>query len=109
KNKKAEVKGFKETAFFISDTRRVDKKNQPIYGLYSSINRGKKQELVSGVSEMQILYGVDIDGQGRVNKYLKASEVDDWDRVLIVMIGLKFQGLRLTKQKNIYIRLRGDG
>jgi hypothetical protein len=106
KKDRAEVRRFDETAFFISDTGRIDDKNQHIYALYSTVNHGDKQEVVPGVSDMQILYGIDTDGSRKVNKYIRASDVSDWNKILVVIISLKIQGSSLSKQKNLYIRLR---
>jgi Tfp pilus assembly protein PilW len=101
--KNTRVSRFEELTFFISKTRRVTAKNQPIYSLYSMINRGKKQELIPDISNMQIVY--------RVNKqYLKAGEITNqklWDQVLSVVITLEPQNQLLAlKPWKIHIRLR---
>ena len=106
----AQVSRFTELAFFISNTGRVTVANQPIYSLYFSTNRGNKRELITEINDMQIVYGVDIYGQGRVAKYLKAQTITDlklWDRVLAVVITLQSQHkLRAVKSWQIYIKLR---
>lgn len=111
--KSAEVGRFEELAFFISNTKRTDEKNKPIYGLYFSTNRGDKRELVPGISDMRIQYGIDTKNLGVVNKYLSANEIGDarlWGKVLIVKITVKMQGQTLgLNQRTFYIKLRERG
>ena len=106
----SQVSRFEELAFFISDTGRMTAANQPIHSLYFSTNRGNKRELISAISDMKIVYGVDIHGQGRVAKYLKAQTVTElklWSRVLAVVITLQPQHSLLTvKPWQVYIKLR---
>lgn len=45
-------------------------------------------ELVSGVQDMQILYGEDTGGNGTANEYQAASAVTDWEDVVSVRISL---------------------
>jgi type IV pilus assembly protein PilW len=108
---KAQVGRFEELSFFISKTRRVTAKNKSIYSVYFSVNRGKKQELIPEVADMQIVYG--IEDRGRVDRYLKSAEIDAlslWDRVLSVVITLKPQSQLLALDKwKIYIKLRERG
>jgi hypothetical protein len=102
------VSRFEELSFFISRSPRVTAKNEPIYSLYFSVNRGKKQELTPEIDDMQIVYGV--GERGRVSKYLRATEInslDMWSQVLSVVITLKPQDQLLALDKwKIYIKLR---
>lgn len=51
-----------------------------------------KQRLVNGVAQMQFEYGVDKDGDDKVEQYITADEVIDWHKVKSVrMFGL-FKG-----------------
>jgi type IV pilus assembly protein PilW len=52
------------------------------------------EELVEGVEDMQILYGVDDDGDEAVEKYQSASEVTDWNQVVSVRVSLLLQSIR---------------
>lgn len=52
---------------------------------------GKPVELVPGVETMQLLYGVDTDGDEIPNRFLTADQVGDWDRVVSVRIALMTQ------------------
>lgn len=49
---------------------------------------GTSDELVSGVENMQITYGVDTSDDGTIDSYVAAGGVTDWDDVLAVRIGL---------------------
>jgi Tfp pilus assembly protein PilW len=105
-----QVSRFEEITFFISKTKRTTAKNEPIYSLYFSVNQNKKQELISEIISMKIVYGIDAQNQGKVTEYLAATEITNknlWDRVLSVVITLKPQnGLKLPDQWKIYINLR---
>lgn len=98
----ATVGRFEEQTFFISKTGQMNEKGEQVYSLYFSINRGNKRELIPGVSDMQIQYGI-------AGRYYKAREIEVaqlWSRVQSVMIELKMQGSTpLTKK--MCIKLRG--
>lgn len=49
---------------------------------------GPAEELVQGVENMQLLYGVDNDGDRRLDEYRTADAVVDWTTVLAVRIEL---------------------
>ena len=48
------------------------------------------QELVRGVENMQILYGIDTDSDGVANQYVTAnnSELDNWNSVVSIKVSL---------------------
>lgn len=56
--------------------------------LFRSTNDAAGEELVEGVADMQIQYGVDTDDDDNVDQYDLASTVTDWDRVRAVRVGL---------------------
>ena len=47
---------------------------------------GNNQPVVEGVEDFQVLYGVDADGDGQPNQYLRASDVPNLQRESIVSI-----------------------
>lgn len=49
---------------------------------------GQDQELVDNITDMQIRYGVDSNGNKRVNAYVTANNVDNWDEVIAVRVSL---------------------
>lgn len=56
--------------------------------LWQIVGSGFPQELVQGVEGMQLLYGVDTDGDLLANSYQKASDVADWTTVVSVNIAV---------------------
>lgn len=52
-----------------------------------------RQELVEGVENMQILYGVDSDDNGTPNEYFSAVDVTDWGTVVSVRIALLIRSI----------------
>lgn len=49
---------------------------------------GAAEEVVEGVENMQILYGIDTNGDRIVDRYVTANNVNDWRRVTSVRITL---------------------
>jgi type IV pilus assembly protein PilW len=49
---------------------------------------GRPVEVASGVENMQMLYGVDTDGDKIPNQYLTADQITDWSHVISVRIAL---------------------
>lgn len=58
--------------------------------LRCAVNGGNPQPLVTGVSDMQVLYGVDTTSSGSVTQYLAAAAVPNWNNVRSVRITLSF-------------------
>lgn len=46
------------------------------------------EELIEGVESLQLQYGEDLTGDGLANRYVNATTVSDWTRVVSVRIGL---------------------
>lgn len=53
---------------------------------FGAVNLQTPQELVDGVENMQILYGVDTDADGIANQYVAASDITNWSTVSIVSV-----------------------
>jgi type IV pilus assembly protein PilW len=72
-------------------------------GTNASIN---KEELVEGIEDMQLLYGVDTDDDNVVNKYVTSALVPDFSDVVTVRITLTVR----TIEDNIAgeVTLEGD-
>ena len=49
------------------------------------------QELVSGVTDLQIRYGIDDDGNGVLDRYVDANGVSDWGRVVSVRVTITLE------------------
>jgi len=50
------------------------------------------QPLIDGVERLQFLYGLDLDGDGRPERWARAGEVSDWRSVRVVRVGLLMVG-----------------
>jgi type IV pilus assembly protein PilW len=46
------------------------------------------EELVNGIEDMQLLYGVDTDGDRTADNYVNATAVTNWNRVVSVQVNL---------------------
>lgn len=55
-------------------------------------NRFYKQRLIDGIAQMQLEYGIDSDQDRRVDNYVLADQVQDWQAVYSVRIYLLVQG-----------------
>ena len=55
------------------------------------------EELADGIEDMYLLYGVDTTGNDRVNNYVAATAVADWNRVLSVRLEI----LTVSGQGNV--------
>ena len=96
----AEVFGFETIDFYIGDTGRKSSAGNPINALFSrqrSLGSGgvtaAPVELVEGVEDMQLSYGVDTGSDRAVDVYQTAAEVVNWSKVLSVRIELLLYGL----------------
>ncbi len=61
--------------------------------LYRKIGGGNAEELIEGVENMQILYGMDDDGDGIPNRFLSADNVPDFRKVVTVRIALLLRSI----------------
>ncbi|SMP63958.1 type IV pilus assembly protein PilW [Desulfonatronum zhilinae] len=58
------------------------------FSLYRKVGAAAAEPLVDGVQTMQVLYGIDTDGDRNINQYVTADSVGDWESVRSVQIGL---------------------
>jgi len=78
--------------------------------LWQIVGGGTPQELIQGVEGMQLLYGVDTDGDQLANSYQKANAVADWSTVVSVNIAVLARSIDETgveKDKQTYKLLGG--
>lgn len=106
----AVVGRFSELAYFVGASPRVDARGEVIHSLYVVLNRKSMVELLSGVEDMHITYGVMKDGKGAVESYYLAKNLDDlnlWGDVKSVCLDLTLGGENLIKRHlKLYITLR---
>lgn len=77
--------------FFVADSGRTNHQGDPVMSLYIQNHTGSTFELVEGVSQLQVLYGVDKNGDLQAEAYMDASEItaaDNWDGVVSVQFSL---------------------
>jgi type IV pilus assembly protein PilW len=97
----AEVLAFRSVAYFIQDTGRKTQNNQPIFALYTQA-RGVGQgaaalasyELVEGVENLQLRFGLDTSGDGAADEYRTANNITtnaQWSSVVAVRLDLLMQ------------------
>ena len=74
------------SASLVSSSFSMDTNNN----LQCSINSAASQTLVSGVSSMAFLYGVDPGATGSATQYVTAANVTNWSKVMSVRVTLNF-------------------
>ncbi len=76
-------------AYFIHQPDHAD-----LPGLWRVVDDGNNppQELVEGVEGIELRYGVDQDGDGGVDSYEDASDVNNWQEVIAVRLSLLLVG-----------------
>lgn len=89
----ATIAKYQSRFYFIGDTKRVNKSNQPIYALYQAdINYSNSpatfnvNELIEGVENMQILYG-EVLANNNI-KYVDVDNVTDMNNISSIQLGL---------------------
>ncbi len=95
----AEVMAFESVAYFIRNSGRTTPSGAAIPALFvSSRTAGTSgvtttYELIEGVENMQLEYGVDTSGDGAADAYRTASNVSDWSRVVSVRVNLLLRSI----------------
>jgi len=91
----AEVMAFEEVAFFVRDTARLSNDGTPIRALWiqrrfanRSDTSANPAELVDGVEDFQVEYGIKTGNNPVANVYRSANDVTDWSRVVSVRFRL---------------------
>lgn len=87
----AKVMYYLYYAYYLKNTGRLNRDNQPIMALYRQDIDGTEHEIAEGVERMRITYGVDTNGDNSVDAYQTAVEVqngNNWNNVLTIAINL---------------------
>lgn len=100
----AEVMAFEEITFFVRDTARLSNDGTPIRALWMQrrfANRADTSanpaELVDGVEDFQVEYGVKTGSNPIANEYRTANNVTDWSRV----VSIRFRLLLSSTDDNV--------
>jgi len=120
--------------YYVKDTGRTNSAANAIYSLFRQDVNGVEEELVEGVENMQITYGVDTTNDKSPDTYSTATTVEasnNWPKVVSVKIALLLNSIEdinpksqsytyngttttptdklLRRTLNIYIKLRNRG
>lgn len=92
-----------QMAYFVGDTHRVNSQGEKIYALFQKPFNGNREELVPGISQMKVQYGI-LDSTGNnVEEYLSDKEVTDWSKVVAVYINFLIDSIEpMTKNAQPY-------
>jgi type IV pilus assembly protein PilW len=84
-------------AYFIAPSARVDDADDPAPAGTTSLWRRRglhdAEELVEGIEQIQVQYGVDTNGDVIVDEYRSADNVADWNDVISVSVALLARSL----------------
>lgn len=97
----AEVLQFEPVAYFVRDSGRSTPDGAAIRSLYVKRQGGAlaesatttAYELVEGVHDIQIEYGIDTSGDSFADSYVTANNVTNWNNVVSVNFSLLLQGV----------------
>ena len=84
----AGVAGIESYTFFIAPGQGYNNAGDKPLSLWRKSGLDAPVELVEGVEDMQILYGVDTDEDNTPNNYETANQVVDWSKVKTVRVSL---------------------
>ena len=87
---------FETTIFFIAPSSQVNNRNENINSLWQKAGSAEPVELVQGVENMQVLYGVDNtpnDELVNVNQYREIQDVVDVNSIVVVRVSLSISSV----------------
>lgn len=90
----SQIQKMETSTYFI----RPSSLNQDRMALWRKNAGNPAQELVQGVDNMQILYGVDTNQDSAADVYDTAAQVPNWSEVVSVRIALMVSGSKATAQ-----------
>jgi type IV pilus assembly protein PilW len=87
----ATVGVFESTFFFVAESAVANNRGNPVDALWQKVGNGPPVELIQGISNLQVLYGVDstaADGTPNVNQYVTIDEVADPADIVAIQVTL---------------------
>jgi len=66
------------------------------------------EELAQGVESIQTIYGLDVNGDGAVNRYVTADNVADWTSVMSIQIHLLMRSISEVTAEPVTFRFVGN-
>lgn len=96
KSDSAEVYGMGTTLYYVADNA------DGVPSLFRRTGTGNAQELINGVENMQVVYGVDNDGNDNPELYVDANTIEtnanySWDEVASARVALLLRTLNTVK------------
>lgn len=82
----AYVSAIVSETYFIGVSEGENKTGQSPMSLWRKTGIEAPEEVVEGIEDLQVKYGIDTDDDDVPNKYVNANEVGDFDRVLTLRI-----------------------
>lgn len=101
----AMVLSFIANTYYVADTGRTNKDGEAIHSLYYTDVNNDAVELIEGIGDMQVTYGVNTDGGTipTVDSYVDANGVANWADVVSVRLALLVDSIEnVTDQKQSY-------
>lgn len=103
----AQLVDYKAVIYYVADSPSGD--DHSLYREYLLVDGSNNidsapEELLEGVDNMQLLYGIDLNTDGVAERYVQANEVGNWTQVVTVRIGLLLasgEGLRDATEVDI--------
>jgi type IV pilus assembly protein PilW len=89
-NTNAQLMTYTSTTYFVGDTARTNLQGAVIPALFRTTLNGTTEELVEGVENMQLQYGLDTDNNQTVDSYVTAAFVTaaNWHNVVSLRLDL---------------------
>lgn len=110
-DKDAFVMMFKSNTYFIRDSGRTNAAGDAILSLWGRDHDDNDLELVNGIENMQVSYGIDSDLNGLVDRYLTANEVESgglWVNVLTVRLSLLVSSVINANHEQVTYQYAGN-
>ncbi|MGQ3890407.1 PilW family protein [Legionella sp. CNM-4043-24] len=108
--RQSSVMSFIYYAFYIKDTGRVNSSNAPIRALVRLDINGNEDEIAEGVEQMQVLYGVDTNGDNTADTYQTAAQVNaanNWSNVISLQINLLLSTTENVNNRSVSYTFNG--
>ncbi len=82
----AYVSGIETNIYFIAPGTGMNNVGETPLSLWRKAGTSAPVELVEGIEDLQVLFGVSTDGDSTPNQYLLANEVLDWKEVTMIRV-----------------------
>ena len=81
---------FETYTYFVADSGRTNAAGNPIYSLFRTSVDGSTEELIEGIEDLQIQYGVDTNDDMLVDTYVAAGGVgaSQWGNIVAVRLSV---------------------